>query len=145
MSLPRVSLLITGTILAGSGMILLGAPVQVIKLLAPKTELPVGVIKMSAQYGGLLLGLGAFFLTCLKRVRWMRVGLAAQGFLFGGHAAGWLVGMVLSRSLSRPALALCALDVLLALLAAAAYRRAGTLMTHHAPPRDAVPWQPMKR
>jgi hypothetical protein len=56
-----------------------------------------GTTELRAMYGGMELGLGAFFLAAMFRPEWEQAALAAQAMGLGGLAASRLAGILHDR------------------------------------------------
>lgn len=55
-----------------------------------------GVIELRAFYGGLELGLAAFFLTAMRRPKWVCAALFAQVAAAGGIAGARVLGIIMA-------------------------------------------------
>ena len=60
-----------------------------------------GTTELRAMYGGLELGLGAFFATAAAKPEWMRPALLAQTLGLGAVAGSRLAGIVRDRPRGR--------------------------------------------
>lgn len=94
MQLAKFSIFITVLIYLIIGIWCLFAPIQTssgIEISLPTTT---AIIDFRATYGGLLVGIGIFFIVCLKDT-YVRLGLILQALTLGGFAFGRVVGLVL--------------------------------------------------
>ncbi|MBV8049897.1 MAG: DUF4345 domain-containing protein [Acidobacteriaceae bacterium] len=81
--------------------------------------------ELRAMYGGMELGLGAFFLTAMFRPEWEQAALAAQAMGLGGLAASRLAGVLHDRPKGPLMKALVLAEGSAALLAAVALAKRG--------------------
>lgn len=132
MSLPRISLNVAGLVLLGFGAYFLYEPAQVARLLGVPAPPPELRAELAAVYGGLQLGLGAFFLVAARRGRWVLPGLAAQICAFLGLAIGRGLGMLTQGARTPLLVYLLALELGGALLGLLGFRRARQLMATNA-------------
>ena len=99
MRLPALSLDLAAVAFAGAGLVFLARPdLLALVDLAPATATARSDVR--AVFGGLELGLGAWFAICARRSDWHRAGLVAQALAFGGLALGRLLS-VLSDGVPR--------------------------------------------
>lgn len=102
MPLARISIFLTILIYLIIGVWCLVAPIQTssgVEISLPTTT---AIIDFRATYGGLLLGIGIFFIICLKET-YIRMGLILQALSLGGLAFGRVVGLILD-GLPKPLL-----------------------------------------
>lgn len=120
MLLPRLSLLITALAFGGFGLWLL---VQPTALAAVDLQLPTPTARTEIRgfYGGLELGLAAFFAACAFRPAWHRPGLVAQAAALLGIAAGRTVGLAVEGG-STPIVIFAAIEAVGGLIGLAALR-----------------------
>jgi len=81
--LPRISLLLTALVFGGFGAVLFADP-RILEHAGVVAAGPMGVAELRAFYGGLELGLAAFFLLAATRRAWHRPALVAQVLALGG-------------------------------------------------------------
>jgi hypothetical protein len=93
--LPRVSLLLTALAFGGFGTVLFAEP-RLLEHTGVVATGPTGEVELRAFYGGLELGLAAFFLIASSRRDWHGPALVAQVLALGGSATGRLAGMTLA-------------------------------------------------
>lgn len=94
MQLAKFSIFITILIYLIIGIWCLIAPIQTssgVEISLPTTT---AIIDFRATYGGLLVGIGIFFIVCLKDT-YVRLGLILQALSLGGLAFGRVVGLIL--------------------------------------------------
>lgn len=108
----------------GLGLMCLTAPKILTQLVEISMPTPVAVMEVRVVYGGLFLGVGAFFLLFAMRDAWLRPGLVAQA---GGSRVDLSSGApsaLLDGALSPFIAALLAGEVLMVIVALAACLRA---------------------
>jgi hypothetical protein len=93
--LPRISLLLTALAFGGFGVVLFADP-RILEHAGVVAAGPMGVAELRAFYGGLEIGLAAFFLLASARRDWHHPALAAQVLALGGAAIGRLAGIALA-------------------------------------------------
>ena len=94
MQLAKFSIFITILIYLIIGVWCLVAPIQTssgVEISLPTTT---AIVDFRATYGGLLIGIGVFFIVCLKDT-YIRLGLILQALSLGGLAFGRIVGLFL--------------------------------------------------
>jgi hypothetical protein len=123
MKLARLSLSVMAMTFLGLGLMSLTAPKILTQLVEITMPTPVAVMEIRGVYGGLFLGVGAFFLLFAMRDAWLRPGLVAQAGVMGGFVLGRTVGIVLDGAPSPFIAALLAGEVLMVIVALAAWRR----------------------
>lgn len=92
--LPRISILLTALAFGGFGILLLIAP-QVLGTVGVEIARPAGAAELRAFYGGLELGIAAFFFLALARPAWHRAALNLQVLGLGGVAIARAIGVLL--------------------------------------------------
>ena len=92
--LARVSLALTGIIFGAFGAIFLVYP-EFLELTGVVLETASSRAEVRGFYGGMEIGLGAFFLLASRRSAWFRPALVAQVGAFAGMALGRLIGVAL--------------------------------------------------
>ncbi|MCO5168882.1 MAG: DUF4345 domain-containing protein [Planctomycetes bacterium] len=117
MTLARCSLALTAVAFAAFGLWLLVAP-QALGQVGVELPTPAARAEIRAFYGGLELGLAAFFAVAAARPAWFAPGLLAQALGLGGVVLGRLTGVVVDGATDPLLLALmgaeaagCALGV----------------------------------
>ena len=93
---PIALLMLAGMGFLGFGVWLIVDPVGGLATVGIAARNPAGLIELRALYGGLELGLGAFFLLCAARPDWQRPGLWAVLLGNGGIGLTRLAGIALS-------------------------------------------------
>jgi hypothetical protein len=93
MSLARVSLLLTAAAFGGFGAFLFIQPAA-LEAVGLAVTRPAAAVEIRAFYGGLELGLAAFFLAASFPPVWFRPALLLQILTLGGAAAGRLLGVL---------------------------------------------------
>lgn len=124
MTIPRVVLVLTGVVFLSLGLLFLADPVGTIALVGIGVDNARAGIEVRAMYGGLELGLGAFFLVAAVRERWIRAGLGAQILSLGGLALGRAVGLALDGQPDRLMLGLLLAELAGAGIGVTAFRHA---------------------
>ncbi len=124
MTFPKVVLGISGLIFLLLGVANLLDPAGSMKLIGVNVPAGRGTVEARGIYGGLQLGLGLFMLVATARERWLRPGLSAQIFCFGGLAAGRVLGMLLIRDFGGPAMVKVVIEVTATLIGLIAFRHA---------------------
>jgi hypothetical protein len=97
MNLTKLSLGITAAVSAGFGIGCLIAPKQMLQKIDVKPTSGTGRTELRAMYGGLQLGLAAFFAYCAANEEMAEAGLLAQTLGLGGLALGRLAGIAVDR------------------------------------------------
>ncbi|HEX9938479.1 MAG TPA: DUF4345 domain-containing protein [Longimicrobium sp.] len=118
----RVSLLLAALGLVGFGLPLLVRP-SLLGIVGLEFARPAAATEIRAFYGGLELGLAAFFIAASRREDWVRPALAAQVLAFGGIVLARLIGIVVDGSAEPMILVFAALEGAGAILGAVALRR----------------------
>lgn len=124
MRFARVSLILAALGLIGFGVPLLVRP-SLLGIVGVELGRPAAATEIRAFYGGLELGLAAFFVAACRREAWLRPALFAQAAGFGGIVAARLVGILLDGSAEPLILAFAAIEAAGALLGFVALRRLG--------------------
>lgn len=124
MRFAQVSLLLAALGLVGFGLPLLVRP-SLLGIVGLEFARPAAATEIRAFYGGLELGLAAFFVVASRREDWVRPALFAQVLAFGGIVLARLFGIVVDGSAEPLILAFAALEGAGALLGAVALRRLG--------------------
>jgi hypothetical protein len=119
----RLSLALAALGFAGFGVAFLVRPSLLAAVGVALTE-PAAAAEVRAFYGGLELGLAAFFALALARPAWHRPALVAQVAVFGGVVLGRAVGIVVDGVVDPLLLAFLALEAAGGLLGLWALRRA---------------------
>jgi hypothetical protein len=94
MPLARFSIFLTILIYLIIGFWCLLAPVQTSSGVEIQLPTTTALVDFRATYGGMLVGIGIFFIICLKET-YIRLGLNLQSLSLGGLAFGRLVGLAL--------------------------------------------------
>lgn len=84
----RLSLALTGLVFGGFGVALFVSPDLLATVGVEIARRPAGAVELRAFYGGLELGMAAFFLLAAAREAWHRPGLFVQVLALGGAGAG---------------------------------------------------------
>jgi hypothetical protein len=121
MNLPRLSLRLTALVFAAFGVALLVQP-SLLEALGIELGRPAAVTEIRAFYGGLELGLAAFFALASTREEWLRPALVAQAVVLGGILLARLAGIVADGSAETLILLFAAVEAVGAGLAWAALR-----------------------
>ncbi|HYE96439.1 MAG TPA: DUF4345 family protein [Rubricoccaceae bacterium] len=122
MRMAPLSLGLAALAFAGFGAWLLVDPAA-LSVLGIELTRPTATTEIRAFYGGLELGLAAFFARAATRVEWFRPALLAQALALGGIVLGRVVGFVVDGSAAPLILAFAALEAAGAVLAALALRQ----------------------
>lgn len=117
MKIPKGVLWAVGIILVAYGVGVLVNPVQMIGGSGVQLPTPNAVADGRATYGGLILGLGAFFIfSALDNAR-VRAGLWAEVFTLGGFAVGRTLAVIIdSGAATSQMFGLIAFETILTLL-----------------------------
>lgn len=94
MQLAKFSIFITILIYLIIGIWCLFAPIQTSSGVDIQLPTTTAIVDFRATYGGLLVGIGIFFIVCLKDT-YIRLGLILQALSLGGLAFGRIVGLIL--------------------------------------------------
>ena len=122
MKLARLSLCVMAATFLGLGLMSLTAPKILTQLVEISMPTPIAVMEVRGVYGGLFFGIGAFFLLFARRDAWLRPGLVAQAGVMGGFVLGRTVGILFDGAPSPFIAALLAGEVLMVIVALAAWR-----------------------
>ena len=122
MKLARLSLCVMAATFLGLGLMSLTAPKILTQLVEISMPTPIAVMEVRGVYGGLFFGIGAFFLLFARRDAWLRPGLVAQAGVMGGFVLGRAVGILFDGAPSPFIAALLAGEVLMVIVALAAWR-----------------------
>ena len=125
MDLSRIALTTAAAGFAGFGAACLVRPKSMLRLVDVKATSPIGTTELRAMYGGMELGLGAFFALALAKPEWMRPALAAQALGLGTLAGARLAGVLHDRPRGR------LMKVLVVAESAAAAMGVGSLVADH--------------
>lgn len=121
MTLARLSLGLTALAFAVFGVWLLVSPTSLVRIGVLLT-LPNSVTEIRAFYGGLELGIAAFFVLALQRPAWFVPALVLQAVALGATAAARLFG-ILAGGTTEIMLALAAAEAAGCVLAIVALSR----------------------
>jgi hypothetical protein len=94
MNLSRIALITAASGFAGFGVACLVRPRSVLRRVDVRAHSARGHTELRAMYGGLELGLGAFFAVAAAKREWARPALLAQTLGLGALAAGRLAGIL---------------------------------------------------
>lgn len=94
MNLSRIALLAAASGFTGFGIACLVRPKSMLKRVDVRAGSARGTTELRAMYGGLELGLGAFFASAAAKSEWSRPALLAQTLGLGGLAASRLAGIL---------------------------------------------------
>jgi len=95
MSIGRFSIVISAVVFGGFGVAFLLFPSFMASAVGIELLTPSAAIDFRATYGGLEIGLAAFFAICASKKSWIHPGLVAQAVSLGGFAFGRIVGLIL--------------------------------------------------
>jgi hypothetical protein len=98
MTLSRIALVTAAAGFAGFGAACLVRPKTMLKHVDVKPTSAVGTTELRAMYGGMELGLGAFFAVALAKPDLTRPALLAQALALGTLAGARLAGILHDRS-----------------------------------------------
>ena len=87
MTLSRIALAVATAGFAGFGMACLVSPREMLKRVDVRSTSARGTTELRAMYGGMELGLGAFFALAIGKPEWTRPALAAEALGLGALAA----------------------------------------------------------
>lgn len=118
----RVSLIVAGLGLLGFGLPLLVKP-ALMGVVGIRFARAAAATEIRAFYGGLELGLAAFFFAAARRDAWLRPALFAQAAGLGGIVVARLIGMLVDGSAEPMLFLFAAVEGTGALLGAVALRR----------------------
>ena len=110
MTLARLSLGLSALAFAVFGALFLVSPTTLGRIGIWLT-LPNAVAEIRAFYGGLELGLAAFFVLALQRPAWFAPALMLQALAFGATAAARIFGILFEGGTTEIMLALAAAEV----------------------------------
>ena len=122
MTLARLSLGLTALAFAVFGALFLVSPTTLVRIGVLLT-LPNAVTEIRAFYGGMELGLAAFFVLALQRPAWIVPALVLQALALGATAVARLVGIVLEGGTTEIMLVLAAAEAAGCVLAIVALSR----------------------
>ena len=91
--LANASILLTGIAYGGFGLLLLLRP-ETLGAVGVAITRPAAAVELRGFYGGLELGVAAFFFLALRRPAWHAPALTLQAASLGGAAAGRAFGLV---------------------------------------------------
>ena len=94
MNLSRIALVTAAAGFAGFGIACLIRPKNMLNRVDVRAKSARGTTELRAMYGGLELGLGAFFAAAAARPEWSSPALLAQTLGLGSLAASRLVGIL---------------------------------------------------
>jgi uncharacterized membrane protein len=94
MNLSRIALITAAAGFAGFGVACLARPKNMLDRVDVRARSPRGMTELRAMYGGLELGLGAFFAAAAARDEWTRPALLAQILGLGALAGSRLAGIL---------------------------------------------------
>ncbi len=97
MTLSRIALGTAAAGFAGFGVACLTRPKQMLSHIDVKPTSAIGATELRAMYGGMELGLGAFFALAIAKREWTRPALTAQTLALGGLAAARIGGILHDR------------------------------------------------
>jgi hypothetical protein len=103
MTFPRVVLFLSAAVFAFFGAWGFVAPEKLVALVDVGVPSATARADVRAQYGGFMLGLGAFLFACLYRPRWTMPGLAASAFTLTGFALARAISVITSDPDGMPA------------------------------------------
>lgn len=122
MTLARLSLGLTALAFAFFGVCFLISPTSLVRIGVLLT-LPNAVTEIRAFYGGLEIGIAAFFVLALGRPAWFVPALVLQALALGATAAARVVGIVVEGGTTEIMLALAAAEAAGCVLAIVALSR----------------------
>ncbi len=123
MNLSRLALITAASGFAGFGIACLVRPKNMLRQVDVNARSARGTTELRAMYGGLELGLGAFFAVAAAKPAWERPALLAQTLGLGGLAASRLAGILTDRPRGALMKALVVAESSAAALAAVALTR----------------------
>jgi uncharacterized membrane protein len=123
MNLSRVALITAAAGFAGFGAACVARPKEMLGRVDVRARSARGATELRAMYGGLELGLGAFFVAAALKDEWSRPALVAQALGLGGLAASRLAGILHDRPRGALMKALFVAEASAAALAGAALAR----------------------
>jgi hypothetical protein len=94
MNLSRIALITAASGFAGFGIACLVRPKSMLNRVDIQAKSARGTTELRAMYGGLELGLGAFFAIAAAKSEWSRPALLAQTLGLGGLAVSRLAGIL---------------------------------------------------
>ena len=112
MSVPRILILLSAAAFAGFGVWFLAAPSALEDFASIGLSDPAARAEIRAMYGGLELGLAAFFRWCALSEQRYEAGLTASALAFLGLAIARLAGMALDSAFTAMHLSVFAVEVL---------------------------------
>lgn len=93
--LPKASIALSAVVFGVFGLLLLIRP-ELLGAVGVEVTRPAGAVELRAFYGGLELGLAAFFAVAVRRREWWEPALLVQILALGGVAAARLLGMLVA-------------------------------------------------
>ncbi len=123
MNLSRIALITAAAGFAGFGAACLVRPKNMLHHVDIRTKSSRGTTELRAMYGGLELGLGAFFAAAAAKPEWSRPALLAQTLGLGMVAGSRLAGILRDRPRGRLMKGLFIAEASTAALAAVALAR----------------------
>ena len=120
MNLSRIALITAASGFAGFGIACLLRPQSMLNRVDVRARSPRGTTELRAMYGGLELGLGAFFAAAAAKPEWSRPALLAQTLGLGALAASRLAGILSDHPRGRLMKLLFAAEASAAVLGASA-------------------------
>ena len=107
MTLSKIALLTAAAGFAGFGVACTIKPEQMLRGADVRPRTARGTTELRAMYGGMELGLGAFFVVAALKPGWQRPALAAQALGLGALAATRLGGILSDEPRGKLMSALC--------------------------------------
>jgi hypothetical protein len=123
MNVSRIALITAASGFFGFGAACLLRPKNMLNRIDVRPKSAVGTTELRAMYGGLELGLGAFFAVAAANEAWSRPALMAQSLSLGALAVSRLTGILVDRPRGRLMKALCIAECAAAGLGVAALAR----------------------
>lgn len=93
--LPKVSLALSAVVFGVFGLLLFVRP-ELLGAVGVEIARSAGAVELRAFYGGLELGLVAFFAVAVRRREWWKPALLVQILALGGVAAARLLGILIA-------------------------------------------------
>ncbi len=120
MTLSRIALGSAAVGYAGFGVACLARPKQMLSRIDVKPTSVIGTTELRAMYGGMELGLGAFFALAMAKREWTLPALTAQALGLGGLAAARIGSILHDRPRGAMIKALAVAELTAAVLGAVA-------------------------
>lgn len=95
--LSRAALAVYGVGLVGFGLLFLISPQALTEMVDTTMPTPVSTMDIRAVYGGMFLGIGAFWILAASRDRLLRPGLVSLAMTMGGLVVGRTAGLADGR------------------------------------------------